>query len=137
MVRELVGCNSRHSQHQPGDHASADLDALALELSGHAFGTVRRIRRVDLHDPHRQLPLAECPRLPAALGADPPVEAAPIRDQYPAQPFDAEPATQTFDERKPPPGGSAVDQGLGRLTQNLILGPKTLDLTALAANLVA
>ncbi len=94
------------------------------------------MRRVDLHDPHSQLLLVVRARLPAGLGADPAVEAAPIRDQYPAQPFHAEPTAQSVDDRKPLPRGSAVDQRLGRLAQNLVLDPKMLNLTAVTANLV-
>jgi hypothetical protein len=95
------------------------------------------MRRVDLHDPRGEFLLVICAPVAACLSAGPTVEASPIRDEYPAQPFHAEPAAQSVDEREALPRRSTVDQRLGRLPQNLVLNPKVLDLSAVMANLAA
>lgn len=123
--------------HQPCQHAPAYLDALALEFSGDALRAVGWTRRVDLHDPHRELLLVVRALAAANLSANPTVEAAPVRDRNAAQSLDAEPIAQPADEYKALTCGREMDQRLRGLAQNLILDAQALDLALMTANLAA
>jgi hypothetical protein len=119
--------------HQPGDAASADLDTMAFELAGDAFGPVSRVRGVDLRDPCEQLLLVDHVLVAAGLRPDPGVVVAVVGHQDPAQPADAIPSAQAVDEREALARGSVVDQRLCGLAQDLVLHAQALDLAPLLA----
>jgi hypothetical protein len=117
--------------------ASPDLDALALELTGDALGTVRGMGRVDLDDALRQLTTVELSPGPASVRPDPAVVVAGVGRQNPAHPIHAEPAAASVNEGEASAGRGVVDQRFRSLAQDLILDAETLDLTSLPAKFIA